>query len=92
MHIRHLLRHRRKLAATATAAVGAFRERAGADHGLMNPLAPVGQWIGELPDEDQRCLLFAAAEGLGTGTRWNALAECLGAGASGCRSSSAVSG
>jgi hypothetical protein len=23
----------------------------------MNPLAPVGQWIGELPGEDQRCLL-----------------------------------
>jgi hypothetical protein len=60
--------------------LGAFREGAATDHGVMNPLAPVGQWIGELPDEDQRCLLFAAAEGLGTGTRWNALADCLGAG------------
>jgi hypothetical protein len=60
--------------------LGAFRERAGTDHDLMNPLAPVDRWIGELPGEDQRCLLFAAAEGLGTRTRWNALAECLGAG------------
>ncbi|HET7243828.1 MAG TPA: hypothetical protein VFJ07_03265, partial [Streptosporangiaceae bacterium] len=47
---------------------------------MLSPLAPVGQWIGELPGEDQRCLLFAAAEGLGAGTRWNALADCLGAG------------
>ena len=60
--------------------LGAFRERAGTGHGVMNPLALVGQWIGELPGEDQRCLLLAAAEGLGTGTRWNALADCLGAG------------
>ena len=44
-------------------------------------LAPVPEWIGELPDEAQRCLLFAAAEELGAGNRWNALAECLGAGA-----------
>jgi hypothetical protein len=44
-------------------------------------LAPVPEWIGELPGEDQRCLLFAAAEGLGAGASWNALAECLGAGA-----------
>jgi hypothetical protein len=41
----------------------------------------VPEWIGELPGEDQRCLLFAAAEGLGAGAHWNALAECLGAGA-----------
>jgi uncharacterized protein DUF4132 len=50
---------------------------------MVSPLAPVDRWIGELPGEDQRCLLFAAAEGLSTRTRWNALAECLGAGAFG---------
>ena len=49
--------------------------------GELESLAPVRQWIGELPGEDQRCLLFAAAEGLGAGARWNALAACLGAGA-----------
>jgi hypothetical protein len=44
-------------------------------------LASVREWIGELPGEDQRCLLFAAAEGLGAGAYWNQLAACLGAGA-----------
>src|SRR5262249_18556741 len=44
-------------------------------------LAPVPEWIGELSGEDQRCLLFAAAEGLRAGDRWNALAASMGAGA-----------
>ena len=60
--------------------LGALRERARGWRG-GEFLAPVHEWIGELPGEDQRCLLFAAAEGLGAGAYWNALAGCLGAGA-----------
>jgi hypothetical protein len=60
--------------------LGALGERARGWRG-GEFLAPVPEWIGELPGEDQRCLLFAAAEGLGAGDRRNALAACLGAGA-----------
>jgi hypothetical protein len=51
--------------------LGALGARARGWHGgEFEALAPVRQWIGELSGEDQRCLLFAAAEGLGTGVRW----------------------
>ena len=60
--------------------LGALGERARRWH-AGEFLAPVPEWIGELPGADQRCLLFAAAEGLGAGESWNALAVCLGAGA-----------
>jgi len=64
--------------------LGAFRERAGRHQDPVNPfLARLDRWIGELPGEDQRCLLFAAAEGLGpgAGASWG-LAGFLGMGAS----------
>ena len=64
--------------------LGAFRERASRHHDAVSPLLTrLDRWIGELSGEDQRCLLFAAAEGLGPGANasWG-LAECLGAAAS----------
>lgn len=64
--------------------LGAFRERAGECRDPVSPLQTrLDRWIRELSGEDRRCLLFATAEGLGSGARasWG-LAECLGVGAS----------